>query len=178
MDPTPPPPPRMPFEPKEPASSPNFGSSVPPPIESDWAPVMEFTATDIFQYSPFGDILNSLKSLSLSGEPGPNYGLRGWDSDDEEIQSPPTAHLIAIVNDISDMLDFGSEDFDGMDDEGGDEQEPAPVGRWTATSSYDIYMVDPKKEGEGDETGEDATSKNPQNPRRRRPPPKPRHNKN
>src|SRR4051812_24903864 len=106
---------------------------------------MEFTAADIFQCSPFGDILNSLKSLSLSREPRPNYDLRGSDSDDEEIQSPPTAHLIATVDDISDMLDFGSEDFDGMDDEGGDEQEPAHVGRWTATSSYDIYMVDAPK---------------------------------
>ena len=43
--------------------------SAPLPIESDWAPIMEFTASDIFQHSPFGDILNSLRSLSLSGEP-------------------------------------------------------------------------------------------------------------
>src|SRR3954468_10981050 len=127
---------------------------------------MEFTVADIFQYSPFGDILNSLKSLSLSGEPRPNYGLRGWDSDDEEIQSPPTAHLIATVDDISNMLDFGSEDFDGMDDEGGDEQEPAPVGRWTATSSYDIYTVDAPKDGDGDGTAEDDTLK--KQPKRRR----------
>ena len=34
------------------------------PIESDWAPIMEFTSADIFQHSPFGDILNSLRSLS------------------------------------------------------------------------------------------------------------------
>ena len=39
------------------------------PIESDWAPIMEFTSADIFQHS----MLNSLKSLSLSGEPWPNY---------------------------------------------------------------------------------------------------------
>src|SRR3954468_16031362 len=128
---------------------------------------MEFTVADIFQYSPFGDILNSLKSLSLSGEPRPNYGLRGWDSDDKEIQSPPTTHLIATVDDLTDMLDFGSEDFDGMDDEGGDEQEPAPAGRWTATSSYDIYMVDAPKDGDGDGTTEDDTSK--KQPKRRRP---------
>src|SRR4051812_35563000 len=138
----------------------------PLPIESDWAPIMEFTAADIFQHSPFGDILNSLKSLSLSGEPRPNYGLRGWDSDDEEIQSPPTTHLIATVDDLTDMLDFGSEDFDGMDDEGGEEQEPAPVGRWTATSSYDIYMVDAPKDGDGNGTAEDGTSRKP--PKRRR----------
>ena len=42
---------------------------VPVPIESDWAPIMEFIAADILQHSPFGDILNSLNSLSLSGEP-------------------------------------------------------------------------------------------------------------
>ena len=36
------------------------------PAEPVWAPVMEFTAADIFQHSPFGDMLNSLKSLSLS----------------------------------------------------------------------------------------------------------------
>ena len=34
----------------------------PVPIESDWAPIMEFTSADIFQHSPFGDILNSLRS--------------------------------------------------------------------------------------------------------------------
>ena len=59
-------------------SSPAIGSeplaSAPLPVKPDWAPVMEFTATDIFQHSPFGNILNSLKSLSLSREPWPNYG--------------------------------------------------------------------------------------------------------
>ena len=32
-------------------------------IEPDWVPIMEFNAADVFQHSPFGDILNSLKSL-------------------------------------------------------------------------------------------------------------------
>ena len=40
----------------------------PVPIESGQAPIMEFTSADIFQHSPLGDILNSLRSLSLSGE--------------------------------------------------------------------------------------------------------------
>ena len=57
------------------------------------------------------------------------------------------------------MLDFDSEDIDGMDDDAGDEQEPAPVGRWKATSSYDIYMVDTPKDGDGDGTAVDDTSK-------------------
>ena len=68
-----------------PDSLPDSEPPAPPPIESDWAPIMEFTAADIFQHSPFGDILNSLKSLSLSGEPWPDYGQQGWDADDEEI---------------------------------------------------------------------------------------------
>ena len=52
-----------------PDSVPDSESSAPLPIEPNWVPIMEFTAADIFQHSPFGDILNSLKSLSLSGEP-------------------------------------------------------------------------------------------------------------
>ena len=50
-------------------SVPDSESSASLPIEPDWAPIMEFTSADVFQHSPFGDILNSLKSLSLSGEP-------------------------------------------------------------------------------------------------------------
>ena len=38
------------------------------PIVSDWAPIMEFTSADIFQHSPLGDVLNFLKTLSLSGD--------------------------------------------------------------------------------------------------------------
>src|SRR4051812_731190 len=66
---------RVAHDSKEPDSSPDSGPFMPPSIESDWTPVMEFTTADIFQCLPFGDILNSLKSLSLSGEPRPNYGL-------------------------------------------------------------------------------------------------------
>src|SRR3954463_10400588 len=133
---------RVAHDSEEPGSSPSSETPSPLPIESGWAPVMEFTAADIFQHSPFSDILNSLESLSLSGEPRPNYGLRGWDSDDEEIQSPPTTHLIATVDDLTNMLDFGSEDFDGMDDEDGDELEPAPIGHWISTTPNDVFMVD------------------------------------
>ena len=41
--------------------------------------------------------------------------------DDEEIQSPPTTHFVAIVDDLTDMLDFDSEDIDGMDADAGDD---------------------------------------------------------
>ena len=140
-----------------PATGPEPPASV--PIESDWAPIMEFTSADIFQHSPFGDVLNSLRSLSLLGDPWPNYVQLERDADDEEIPAPPTTHLVATVDDLTDMLDFGSEDIDDMDDDAGDEQEPPPTGRWTATSSYDIYMVNTPKEVDGDKTMEDNPSK-------------------
>ena len=85
--------PRETRDPEVPDPLPDSGPPTPLPIESDWAPVMEITAADIFQYSPFGDILNSLKHLSLSGESWPDYGQNGWDTDDEEIQSPPPPTL-------------------------------------------------------------------------------------
>ena len=106
---------------KEPDSSPDSEPSAPLPIEPDWAQIMEFTAADIFQHLPFDDILNSLKSLSLSGEPWPDYGQQGWDADDEEIQSPPTTHFVATVDDLTDMLDFDSKDINGMDADAGDD---------------------------------------------------------
>ena len=57
------------------------------------------------------------------------------------------------------MLDFGSEDIDGMDHDAGEEQEPPPTGRWTATSSHDIYMVDTPKENNDDERKDAAEDK-------------------
>ena len=65
------------------------------------------------------------------------------------------------------MLDF--DDIDGMDDDAGDEEGPLPTGHWTATSSYDIYMVDTPKEGNGDKTAEDdPCRKQPKHRRQRR----------
>ena len=104
-------------------SSPAMGSEPPAsvPIESEWAPIMEFSSADIFQHSPLGDVLNSLKSLSLSGDPRPNYVRLEWEAGDEEICCPPTTHFIATVDDLTDVLDFDSEDIEGMDDDAGEE---------------------------------------------------------
>ena len=45
------------------------------------------------------------------------------------------------------MLDYGSEGIDGMDDDADEEhgQNPSFTGRWTATSSFYVYMVDTPK---------------------------------
>ena len=58
------------------------------------------------------------------------------------------------------MLDYGSEDIDGMDDDADKEQgqDPPFTGRWTATSSYDVYMVDTPK-GSGDDKEEPDKNK-------------------
>src|SRR4051812_43514318 len=53
---------RMSHDSKESDSSPNSGPLVPLPIESDWAPIMEFTVADIFQHSPFGDDLHGCRT--------------------------------------------------------------------------------------------------------------------
>ena len=98
------------------------------PIESVWAPIMEFTAANIFHHSPFGDVLNSLRSLSLSEDSWLNYVRLEWEADDKEIRSPPTTHLIATFDDLTDVLDFDSEYIDSMDDDEGEEQEPPPTG--------------------------------------------------
>ncbi|MGO8168851.1 hypothetical protein ACC780_38045, partial [Rhizobium ruizarguesonis] len=69
---------------------------------------MEFSFADIFQHSPFGEVLNSLKSLYLSGDSRPNYVRLEWEADDEELRFPPTTHFIATVEDLTYMLDYGS----------------------------------------------------------------------
>ena len=48
---------------------------------------------------------------------------------------PPTTHFIATVEDLTDVLNYGSEDINGMDDDADKEQDQDPplTGRWTAT---------------------------------------------
>ena len=60
-------------------------------------------------------MLNSLKSLSFSGDSWPNYVRLKGEEGDEEIRSPPTTHFIATVDDVTNMLEFDSDDTDGMD---------------------------------------------------------------
>ena len=89
---------------------------------------MEFTAADISHHSPLGDVLNSLRSLSLSEDSWPNYVWLEWEADNKEICSPSTTHFIATVDDLTDTLDFDSEDVDSIYDDIGEEQEPPPTG--------------------------------------------------
>ena len=85
--------------------------------------------------------------MSLEEDSQPNYVRFELEADDEEFCFPPATHFIATVDDLTDVLDYGSKDIDGMDDDADKEQgqDPPFTGRWTATSSYDVYMVDTPK---------------------------------
>ena len=83
--------------------------------------------------------------------------------DDEEIQNPPTTHLVSTVDDLTDVLDYDSEDIDGMDDDAGDDQEPAPNGHWKATPTHDVYMVDTPKGSDNEEMWDVAKDNSPTN---------------
>ena len=89
-------------------------------------PIFEFSAADMFQHSPLGDVLSSLKNLSLAGDSQPNYIRFELQDDDREFRSPPATHFIATVKDLTDMLDYGSDDIDGMDDDAGEEEAQDP----------------------------------------------------
>ena len=77
------------------------------------------------------------------------------------------------------MLDFDSDDIDGMDTDEGDGEEPVPIGPWNATSSYDVYMVDaPKDDDEERKDAPKACSLEKQSKRRRKRRPKSRLDRN
>ena len=135
---------------RTPDSSPvmSSGPCTPANTELDRLSIFEFSAADIFQHSPLGDVLNSLKNLSLEKDSQPNYVRFELEADDGEVRFPTATHFIATVDDLTDVLDYGFEDINGMDDDADKEQgqDPPFTGCWTATSSYDVYMVDtPKK---------------------------------
>jgi hypothetical protein len=108
-------------------------------------------------------VLDSLKNLSLAEDSQPNYVRFELGVDDKEFCFPPATHFIATVEDLTDMLDYGSEDIDGMDDDADVEQGQNPpfTGRWTATSSYDVYMVDTPKEANDDDKEDPVEDKPP-----------------
>ena len=127
--------------------------------------IFEFSAADIFQHSPLGNVLNSLINPSLAGDSQPNYVRFELEADDGgEFRFPPTTHFIATVEDLTDTLDYDSEDIDGMDDDAREEQAENPpfTGHWTAPSSYDVYMVDTPKAGNDDDKEDPVEDKPPE----------------
>ena len=112
-----------------------------------------------------------MRFLAITEVSPPNYAQPGLGAESREFYIPPTTHFIATVEDLTDMLDYASEEIDGMDDDAGDKQSQDPpfTRRWTATSTYDVYMVDTPKEDDDEgrkDPIEDKPTKAP--PKRRR----------
>ena len=91
-----------------------------------------------------------MESLAITEALPPNCTQLRLGAERGEFYAPPTTHLIATIEDLTDMLDYASEDIDGMDDDADAEpsQVPPIMGCWTATSTYDVYMVDTMKNDE------------------------------
>ena len=72
--------------------------------ELDRLTIFEVSAADIFQHSPIGVVLNSLKNLSQAGDSQPNYVRFELEaSDGGEFSFPPATHFIATVKDLTDI---------------------------------------------------------------------------
>ena len=65
------------------------GPCTPADTELDRLSIFEFSAADVFQHSPLGDVLNSLKNLSLEKDSQLNYVRFELEADDGEICFPP-----------------------------------------------------------------------------------------
>lgn len=115
-------------------------------------------------------MLKSLKNSSLAGDSQPNYIWFELGADDGEFRFPPTSHLIATFEDLTDMPDYGSKEIDGMDDDAEEEQAENPpfIGHCTTTPSYNVYMVDTPKENSDDDKEDPFEDKPPEIQSKRR----------
>ena len=69
------------------------------------------------QLSPLDEALGLMRSLAIMEVLPPNCTQHGLGAESGEFYDPPTTHLIATVEDLIDMLDYASEDIDGMDND-------------------------------------------------------------
>ena len=112
-----------------------------------------------------------MQSLAITEALPLNCTQLGLGAERGEFYAPPITHLIATIEDLTNMLDYASEDIDGMDDNADAEPSRVPpvTGHWTATSTYDVYMVEtPKNNEENPSPDEDRPVDKPPKCRRQR----------
>jgi hypothetical protein len=120
------------------------------------------------------EMLNRIQKINIADGPSSDQEQVGREADCREFCVPPTAHLVATVEDLTDMLDYAFDEADYMDEDLDIPPITAPslatfnTGKWTATSSYDVYMVDtPVKDGDTTKKdGDGPTEEPPKRPRR------------
>ena len=81
-----------------------------------------------------------MQSFTMTEVSPPNYAHLELGAESKDFYVPPTTHLIATIEDLTDMLVYASEDIDGLDDDARAEpgQNQPITGRWTTTSTYDV----------------------------------------
>lgn len=81
------------------------------------------------------EMLDRIQDLTISYDHASIYD-QIWEKVGEfGIFGPPSTHLVATVEDLNDVLASTFEE--------------AVTGAWSATSTYDVYMVDTLKDGGG-----------------------------
>ena len=64
------------------------------------------------QLSPLDEAMGLVRSLAITEALPPNCTQHGLGTGSMEFYDPPTTHLIATIKDLTDMLDYASEDID------------------------------------------------------------------
>ena len=67
--------------------------------------------------SPLNKALDLMRSLTIIEGSLPHYAQPALGAEIGEFHVPPTTHFIATVDDLTNMLDYASEDIEGMDDD-------------------------------------------------------------
>ena len=123
--------------------------------------------TDPAGPSPLEEMIAQIQIMNITDGRPLVYNQIGLKAKLREFRVPPTTHLVATVEDLTDELDYASEEADDMDEDidgmshTTSRLATSNTGKWAATSTYDVYMVDtPKDDGEDPEE---------EPPKRRRP---------
>ena len=101
------------------------------------------------------EMLDRIHSLAISDGRTSVYDQICEKSGVAGIFNPASTHLVATIEDLTDVLDYASEEAADMDEDVGAMSETTSptaathTGTWAATSTYDVYMVDTPKDGGG-----------------------------
>ena len=98
--------------------------------------------------SLLNEALDLMRSLAITEESPPDFAQPGLGAESREFYVPPTTHFIATIEDLTDMLDYASEDIDEMDNDAGEEQGQDPplpdIGRPHPHTTC-IWWIHPKR---------------------------------
>ena len=101
------------------------------------------------------EMLDRIQNLGISDDQTSVYDRIGDKSRGAGIFVPPATHLVATIEDLTDILDNASDEAVDIYEDANDMSYTASplatsnTGKWAATSTYDVYMVDTPKGDEG-----------------------------